>query len=376
MLADRQPREDGKRAEGRDAAPAEGDTLVAPAPRRARADVTAEDVRAAYRLILGREPHPDESAAMPSRAAMTPDLATLRREFLGSDEFRAKLDGLGLAVTPPPPFAPLDAPLQEIEAEAPPEALARLLERLAACWTALGEEAPHWSVLPLPQHRPENLEAHREGFYQTGLFDLGLILSIFRRAGLATADLPVMLEYGCGVGRVTGQVAPWFREVIACDISQPHLDVAAARMEEAGIGNVRFHPVTAGNLVPSKAYDLFYSRLTLWHDPPPMVAAVLDEAFASLRNGGMAIFSVPGWAEGYRFSTEEYLAREPVTEREFHVFPQRAVFALANRHGCVPVELREDTGLLDLPTGRWTSFLYAFRKIGQKPRPQPRIRRG
>ncbi|USQ71901.1 hypothetical protein NF552_01270 [Roseomonas mucosa] len=90
----------------------------------------------------------------------------------------------------------------------------------------------------------------------------------------------------------------------------------------------------------------------------------------------MAIFSVPGWAEGYRFSTEEYLAREPVTEREFHVFPQRAVFALANRHGCVPVELREDTGLLDLPTGRWTSFLYAFRKIGQKPRPQPRIRRG
>ena len=65
------------------------------------------------------------------------------------------------------------APCEEIEAEAPPEALARLLERLAACWTALGEEAPHWSVLPLPQHRPENLEAHREGFYQTGLFDLG-----------------------------------------------------------------------------------------------------------------------------------------------------------------------------------------------------------
>ena len=52
MLADRQPREDGKSAEGRDTAPAEGDTLVALAPRRARAEVTAEDVREVARRVI------------------------------------------------------------------------------------------------------------------------------------------------------------------------------------------------------------------------------------------------------------------------------------------------------------------------------------
>jgi ubiquinone/menaquinone biosynthesis C-methylase UbiE len=55
---------------------------------------------------------------------------------------------------------------------------------------------------------------------------------------LKTSD--VVLDYGCGVGRLAVWLAPQVREVVAMDISPKMVDVATAESAARGIGNARF----------------------------------------------------------------------------------------------------------------------------------------
>ena len=71
--------------------------------------ICTEDVRAAYRLILGREPEDEEVVARHARQAAS--LADLMRAFLGSPEFRGR-------TAAPPPFRPLYWPQIEVEVDA------------------------------------------------------------------------------------------------------------------------------------------------------------------------------------------------------------------------------------------------------------------
>jgi hypothetical protein len=50
--------------------------------------INRDDVIAAYRLILGREPESEEAIA---NNLLNGDLGLLRKEFLNSDEFRRQM---------------------------------------------------------------------------------------------------------------------------------------------------------------------------------------------------------------------------------------------------------------------------------------------
>jgi hypothetical protein len=79
-----------------------------------------------------------------------------------------------------------------------------------------------------------------------------------------------------------------------------------------------------------------------------------------LTPGGLAIFQVPTWCDGYQFRVADYLNSRPAEATiEVHCLPQRDIFGLAYEAGCVPIEVRED-GAMQPPA--WASHLFAFRK--------------
>lgn len=306
--------------------------------------VREEDVIAAYRLILGRYP---ESKDVVKRHSSASNVHQLRDAFLDSEEFRQKYANRRKAdIQDLTLYLPVTVPPLSIDVACPAPERRLLLERVASTWKKLGQERPHWSVLTDSKFLPDSIDHNVDEFHRSGADDLKIIRAILARCvpqfELRVADIT---EYGCGIGRVTTHLARACKAVFACDVSQSHLDLASEHIHRENLANVSFHLVTEDELNPAPECDLWFSRLVLQHNPPPVIAAILERAFAKIRRGGVAIFQVPTYWTGYSFRLSNYLKAPPSPEMEMHVIPQQDVFRIAALCGFLPTEVREDNSV-------------------------------
>jgi SAM-dependent methyltransferase len=318
--------------------------------------IAREDIVYAYRNFLGRDPSSDECETW----SATPTLTALRQAFVTSEEFQSILGSLG--ITPQVRLPQILPPLQ-IEWQVDPVMEATLLDQVTATWTALGHDRPHWSVLSSDTFLPENMQANANLFYESGVSDVALIVNILDRHGLKPANLPYLVEYGCGVGRVTPHLAAIFAQVTGVDISASHLKMAKQEVSRRGCQNVDLRLARAPEFGMTEPFDLWFSYIVLQHNPPPIIAMVLRRAFEMLFPGGLAIFQVPAYTRGYKFNLAEYLVKpSAVGEIEMHCIPQPVIFRLAREAGLDILEVREDLAMG--PPSAWLSNTFVFRKRG------------
>jgi SAM-dependent methyltransferase len=316
--------------------------------------VSRDEAENCYRYILGRAP---ESAAALAAAMAERDVFALRRRLLESEEFRASHAAL-LDTADSAPMAPVSvAPAApQIELAASPAELRELAARLARSWEHFGATDPYWSVLTRERFRGL---APDEAFFASSALDLALLRALIaRNAPDFRTERAVCLEYGCGVGRVTWRLAGMFRRVVACDVSRHHLDRCRDLLAARGIANVALEPIVPPALMPFGRFDLWFSRLVLQHNPPPLIARILERALAALNPGGLAVFQVPTDQEGYRFCLAAYLARRDGPAMEMHVLPQAAVFRIARDGGTDVLEVCAD----DCAGARTRSNAFILRK--------------
>jgi SAM-dependent methyltransferase len=319
--------------------------------------VTREDVTNAYLWLLGREPDAQGLNAWLGAESRE----ELRKAFVASAEFRNTM----LQASPPqsrpaPARLPRLLSTNEVEWQCEPAVEAELLDYIRRTWKRLGEEKPHWSVLSADRFKPENIGANDSEFYRSGAMDLDLILNILENNGREISSIGAIVEYGCGVGRVTPHLATRFQRVIAIDISASHL--AMARQRCAGFLNVEFVAAEVPDFGMTAPFDLWFSYIVLQHNPPPIIARILARMFGYLAPGGVAIFQVPTWCSGYGFGITDYLASRPTEPTiEVHCLPQPVIFRLAQQAGCIPLEVRGDYAM---SPPHWASHLFVFRKTG------------
>ena len=135
--------------------------------------LTDADVVEAYRIFLEREPESAEAVAH-HRAAHA-DRASLYRAMLASSEF---LDRVSFPAVRAALHGLMSAPPPQVQHDAPPEVMARMVARIRDQWTRLGEAEPHWSVVTAERFRARNLAADPESlafFRHTGAREAGLI---------------------------------------------------------------------------------------------------------------------------------------------------------------------------------------------------------
>lgn len=303
----------------------------------APAHVSPDQVRLGYRLFLDREAEEGVPEALAPRFAT---LGELRGYFLNLPEFRYK-------VAPKrTPALSGHEPAMEIEAVQTDEQLATLFAHIQATWQHLGETEPHWSVSTAKEFLKENIDENRARFYDSGAWDCERLFRSLARNGIDASPLKSCLEIGCGVGRVTGHLARRFESVIGYDISKAHLEIARAYFEGAGIGNVDLRHLTAlDDLRRLPKVDVVFTTVVLQHNPPPIMAMMVDQLIRCLNPGGVAFFQIPTHYVGYRFALADYLATDGSAhvQMEMHVLPQREVFEIARRRGARPVEVLEDS---------------------------------
>ena len=317
--------------------------------------LTREEVVWAYRIMLGREP---ESETAIHNALSHKTREHLLQTIMKSVEFRAWHASQ-------PGRQPLDRPKLDIEWEAGEATLPQLLEHVSSTWSSLGAERPHWSVLTMDQFLPENIDGSEDAFYGSGKGDFDRMIATLERLDRSPDEFQTLFEYGCGLGRTTLHLASRFASVVACDISSRHLELARAKAQQCGVANVLFREARLPDFGMLEPVDLWFCQIVLQHNSPPIIAMILGRAMQVLKPGGVAYFQVPTYSPGYRFRVAEYLAHLPSSGMEMHVLPQRVIFEIALRAGCVPLEVSEDDA-----TGSplWLSNTFVFAKPKQATR--------
>ena len=317
-------------------------------PNNAEATLSRDMVMWAYRRLLAREPESEEVILTAMRLESP---VALLEAILDSDEFQGR-DATHRRQHCAPPL--------DVEWQVPPALAGQLLSRVTDTWERLGEERPYWSVLSSPEYLPKNPSAGQHSFYESGVDDLRMLVATLARIGRRPTEFPVVFEFGCGLGRVTSHFCREFEWVIACDVSAPHLAIAQRALSERGISNVSLVQAGTEGFGMSQSFDLWFSRLVLQHNPPPVIAAILEQALSMLRLKGVAVFQVPVYRADYCFKVDEYL-KENCRHKPFemHALPQPAILEIGYRANCRLLEIREDNS-----TGPpWISQFFAFEKM-------------
>lgn len=299
--------------------------------------VSSDDVRAAYRLILGREPESNEVLAHLSRRCKS--LAELRHQFLNSFEFR-------MTTTVPDLAKPLDWLPMPIETAAAPAESAQMLSRIERYWRELDGAEP--TEAPLQLHlregsMPSDFGEAEKLFYGSGKAVVQIFQRASERCGISLRDYKVCLELGAGVGRLTVWLSELFPKILAADISQRRLDLSQRALRRFRCSNVEHHHVaTIDSVAALPDFDAFFSMIVLQHNPPPVIAILLKTILGKLRPGGIAYFQVPTFIKNYTFTIDGDLHQAPERGMEMHAIPQKPLFEILEGCGCRLLEIRED----------------------------------
>jgi 2-polyprenyl-3-methyl-5-hydroxy-6-metoxy-1,4-benzoquinol methylase len=303
--------------------------------------LTKEAVVWAYRLYLDREPEDDN--VIEDHWRKSDSTQKLRASFIYSNEFREKNPTLHV------PALIGDEPPMSIEDVGSEDDLQKLFDHIQSNWEEFGKSEPHWSVVVAEQYQQSNIEANRDEFYRTGQQHVAQLFGSLERNHVEHSGFRTCLDYGCGVGRITRHLAGRFERVLAYDISLPHLQCAEDYLARENISNVTLsHLKGVPDIQDLPTVDVAYSMIVLQHNPPPVIAFIIEALIRSLNPGGVAFFQVPTYRRGYTFSLRDYLAGDAARGgMEMHVLPQSRVFDIAQRAGGRVLEVIDDnwTGL-------------------------------
>jgi SAM-dependent methyltransferase len=327
--------------------------------------VTSEDIIQAYRMILGRFP---ESEAAINYWRNRQDLGTLRNQLMLSDEFwHAHRLTLGQRFQS---ILPGSNSEERIDVDISSEQRDQLFALVEKCWEALGDQDPYWSVMSSPEFLNQVIdEVALDRFYASGEHDVKGLFAALGRVGIDAKTLSTVLEYGCGTGRVSLWLGRHFNTVNSFDISGKHLELAQMQTSKREAKNIAFRKVerlSALDQLPK--VDLVFSRIVLQHNPPPLIAFMLESLLAALNPGGIGWIQIPSFGLGYSFDVEKYLADAgQIGQRlEMHVLPQRAIFGLIEAADCRLLEVNDDNSTGAPDQYRSTTVLVQKRHVSQE----------
>lgn len=159
-------------------------------------------------------------------------------------------------------------------------------------WARLAEENPYWAVLSSDKYKGQDLPADvRKEYFDGGAELVKHDFALLReRLCLPFAPLDIV-DFGCGVGRLSIPLAQMAKVVHALDVAPRMLEICQKNAYLAGAANVR--PQSTDEFIAAGTeFDLFYSRIVIQHIPPTVGIPLLRKLFGRLRPKGGVCFNV------------------------------------------------------------------------------------
>ncbi len=239
------------------------------------------------------------------------------------------------------------------------------IQHLHRNWNSLGESDPYWAVLT--DARYINNKWDVEKFYQTGQQHFNFIFSKFKQHNLLPCEN--IVDFGCGPGRLTFQLAKHCNKIIGVDISEAMIHLAReynpfpTKCSFIANNDQKLMSIATGS------QDLIFSFITLQHIPKQLVLGYLDEFVRILRPNGYILINVPSkpprtygilhtllGTKGLNFLRKlRYKKQETI---EMHWIPKEELLQYTSTKNMKSIEVIRDKGV----GPDWESYFYLLKK--------------
>jgi ubiquinone/menaquinone biosynthesis C-methylase UbiE len=157
-------------------------------------------------------------------------------------------------------------------------------------WTIFGQEDPLWGILTDPSKKGNKWDP--QDFFLTGKNEIDALFDIINKLNVPISYGKV-LDFGCGVGRLTQAFASRFEECYGVDIASTMIE-NANKFNKFG-ERCKYFINESDNLLlfNNNFFDFIYSKIVLQHMEPKYSKKYIKEFLRVLKPGGMLIFQVP-----------------------------------------------------------------------------------
>jgi SAM-dependent methyltransferase len=158
-------------------------------------------------------------------------------------------------------------------------------------WEQLGTEDPLWAVVSSKIYQGGKWD--RNKFFATGEEDVARYHEILRKNLGCAERLGRLLDFGCGVGRLT---LAWSRradEVVGVDVSAPMIEHAKSTLQNVPNAQVLLNDSTNLSQFDNDSFDVVASHICLQHIPPQATSYYIVEFGRICCPGGAVIFQLP-----------------------------------------------------------------------------------
>lgn len=158
-------------------------------------------------------------------------------------------------------------------------------------WQKLGEQDPLWAVLSYPGKDGGQWDENE--FFETGKKDVETYHRLLKEHASIPERISSMLDFGCGVGRLSRAWSDHCVRVTGVDVS-PSM-VERARTYLSGIDNVEIKLNQEPNLgqFGDDSFQCVTSHICLQHIPPANASAYIAEFGRIVEEGGAVAFQMP-----------------------------------------------------------------------------------
>jgi SAM-dependent methyltransferase len=171
-------------------------------------------------------------------------------------------------------------------------------------WEQIAKEQPYWGVLSAEEFRGKDIaDANRTRFFQTGEQYVGDLLGFIAKH-FKPVQLNRVLDFGCGVGRLTIPFARRAGATVGLDVSQTMLDICRKNAEDVGLQNI-VCALSDDELNKAEGeFDFVNSTIVLQHIEPTRGLKILVRLLKKVRKGGAFALQLT-YARGRQFLTHE-----------------------------------------------------------------------
>jgi ubiquinone/menaquinone biosynthesis C-methylase UbiE len=160
---------------------------------------------------------------------------------------------------------------------------------LADAWNTNATIDPLYSILADQEKMGGSWD--QEEFFETGRAEIADLARRLSQNGFQLHGSRA-LDFGCGVGRLTEALAPYFHEVVGVDVSQVMLERARAHSRNSNVSYV-LNVAPDLSRFPDSFFDFVLSRLVLQHTGRRLARSYLSEFGRVLCPGGIGQVQVP-----------------------------------------------------------------------------------
>jgi len=164
------------------------------------------------------------------------------------------------------------------------------LDSQVSNWNAMAELDPLWAILSEPEKKFGKWST--EEFFRDGEREAKRVLGMCEANGVSISR-GKMLDFGCGVGRMTRSFSQFFPSCVGIDVSGKMVDLA--RKFNADRPQCEF--VTSASVAlpfEDATFDFVFSVLVLQHLPKKnMILGYISEFLRVAKDGGVIVFQLP-----------------------------------------------------------------------------------